>query len=517
MSKFVKWHGQKFKITNEDDQFVTLEGYGYKKRVRKEEVIYEDEIEDDLIDSLPEDQLPNERPIDDLKDEYDVDDGLKLSEDDIISQVDPATAKRIASLNQDKAKLKDKESQIDSKISSLSKSGMKKKEAEEKRNRQEREQMYKQTDIDQTDPVMETEGENQMEREPRDLGNKDTTMPSSTRDKYDEFNVDVDSVTPSDIKKTNNERLKYALEGLRTNILEKLNEFDDMLGEEDDSDVFEENVVDNDMEPENAQVIIDPDAEKQSQDVNYRNTDNDQVNLDVDEMSDFNQVNENNEFETAIKVAYSTISPHNPKPLTNIRKFEDELGEEIINELLSKNIKVWEDVIGFANDYGFSVDQLDECGTAAVAGPGVADGTVSQSINATQGIADVPSPLGMKRRDINQYNESIKEYFKIEDEFILNEGRGQSALNRHWLADKVEESIDPLTESECSTFQRRKARRNAIGNNATLRECACFIAENKFSCDEGKYVPREKPLQDDVVLESLKKHNSKLMRRFRKA
>lgn len=46
---YAVYRGQRFNVVSEDARFVTLEGFGYKKRVQKEEVIFEEKPEDTLL------------------------------------------------------------------------------------------------------------------------------------------------------------------------------------------------------------------------------------------------------------------------------------------------------------------------------------------------------------------------------------------------------------------------------------------------------------------------------------
>jgi hypothetical protein len=160
-------------------------------------------------------------------------------------------------------------------------------------------------------------------------------------------------------------------------------------------------------------------------------------------------------------------------------------------------------------DASKSLDPItEEGGTASVAGPGVADGTTNQAINATQGIAPVYSRIGTTKSRLN-------EMFKVDVPLVLNESAPN--LNRHLIAEKIENQIDPLNESEgCSMCDRNSARKKAIGPYATLKECAKFLSENFYSCSTKKYEHRQKPLDENLILEQMKKLSNQLLRKIKK-
>jgi hypothetical protein len=463
MNKKASYRGQLFEVIDQDEIYVTLEGWGYKKRVLKDDILFEEEPEDDLPEEYPDREIVTDAPEDTLPNEI-PDRSLKLDEMDVLSQVDPATAQKIAQKQSQKSQLRDKEAKIDQEIAQMTKIGMKKKEAEQKK-------LDKQNkgpgmiskagsaiksgikSVGQAIGLAEEQGDEDME--------KRTTMDGDEWDKYKEQGVDVDPESHAETQETNDDRMKLALQGLRRTFRQKLNELDDLLemAEEDEEILAEDGAVEEDEVPENAEIHVDPD--RPSDDVNYRSTDNYYDNLDAEEDTDFEQVNE-----------------------------EDHDEEED------------------------DAEQLDEegAGTASVAGPGVADATVNQAINGQQGVAVYPGRMGigMQRRKIDET------FFKLSDDEVVLKEAHVPTINRHRVADKVEEQLDPMTESDCTGVQRRKARMESIGRYATLRECAMFIAENRYACGEG-YVPREKKLEAATVLEMMKKKNSKLMREIRKA
>lgn len=90
------------------------------------------------------------------------------------------------------------------------------------------------------------------------------------------------------------------------------------------------------------------------------------------------------------------------------------------------------------------------------------------------------------------------------DSLVLNESK-VSFINRHVIADVVEEELSPLQESDnCTKAVRRASRMKSIGRYATMKECATFISNNKYLASENKYVPRESPLKLEEVQEKMK-------------
>ena len=91
-----------------------------------------------------------------------------------------------------------------------------------------------------------------------------------------------------------------------------------------------------------------------------------------------------------------------------------------------------------------------------------------------------------------------------------------SFINRHLIADIVESEFDPLKESDgCSNAIRRKYRMGSIGRYATIRECAKFLANNKFSTSQLKYEKREVPLNEEDLYEKMKASHAKISRHIR--
>lgn len=62
-NKFAHYRGQRYKVMKEDDNYVTLEGYGYQKKHLKDEVIFENMPEDDLVPGV-EDTTEIQDPLD---------------------------------------------------------------------------------------------------------------------------------------------------------------------------------------------------------------------------------------------------------------------------------------------------------------------------------------------------------------------------------------------------------------------------------------------------------------------
>lgn len=608
MKRNAIYRGHKYNVVNEDDSFVTLEGFGYKKRIHKEEVLFEEEPVEDLLDQIPDKEIITDTPEDTLPNEY-PDKSLKFDEEDIAT-LPPQIASKIAD---NQKKVADRQTQIASLQSEVAKLRELMQTLRDQGSRRLEESVLDETYEFDDDDEITIEGPvsglydelNEAEYQGRkvtlnkpmrgdvkkfkvyvkdpktgnvkkvNFGDPDmrirksnpearksfrarhkcdqqkdktsaaywsckmwesdmrTTMDADQWDKYKEQGVDVDPESHSETQGKNDEIMAGALQGLRRSFRQMLNELDDILETEEDYDVIDENAIDNDEEL-NGHIHIDPDRE--TDDINYRSTDNYYDNLE-DEDIDMDPMNEEGSNSPAVDNFNTQMNKLSPNYYVNNP-------DNIVEDIKAGYVYGFtgpsglgggegppEEVMFIVNPetgdilevkYNEHYDNLKEdagAGTAAVAGPGCADGTVNQAVNAMQGIAQVPSRMGigMHRRK-EPIAESIKKLFNVElDESKLLLERHVPNLNRHIIADKIEEQIDPLTESECSNAQRRKIRMESIGKYATLRECARFIAENKFSCNEGSYVPREEPQDPELVLEMMKKANARLMNKIKRA
>jgi hypothetical protein len=269
-------------------------------------------------------------------------------------------------------------------------------------------------------------------------------------DKYKANDVDVNPETHEDTKKTNDERMSTALTGLQASFRKMLEEIDQVL--EAKNDLSPISISDYASEQ------IHNDEDKVSDDVNYNDLENHYDNLDVATDTSFEQVDELDEDEDSylvdnnVSIMYDGTNywyeMYEPKPemneaetvepkeksdmfcsvreayqsllskTTDLSELENLKGRdiEINGDIFSVNPEFKNGRIQLTKDNGEMsfISQIkllsllksgeakildvamNECGTAAVAGPGAADGTVNQAVNATQGIATVPSRLGDK-------------------------------------------------------------------------------------------------------------------------
>jgi hypothetical protein len=100
---------------------------------------------------------------------------------------------------------------------------------------------------------------------------------------------------------------------------------------------------------------------------------------------------------------------------------------------------------------------------------------------------------------------------------VLNEGvMGGYNLNRHLICDKIESRHCALNEAEgCTIKEARKARVAALGERATLAQCAKYISENEYSCSEGKYVPRVNKLDENAILKEMRALAGRAIRKIK--
>lgn len=447
MAKKAIYRGSTFNVVNEDETYVTLEGLGYKKRHLKDEVVFLEEPKDEIIDEYPEEPLHNEIQPEELPSERE-DKGF-IKEEEIIST-------EIARLQSQKADLMNKEAALNTKLAKAKERAAKEKES-----------------------MMEDD--------------KETTMSNDEWNKYDEFNVDVDPESHEETRDENHSRFNDSIVSIKEKIHSILEELDGVISKDDYA---------NDQ--------IHYDDERETDDVNYNDLDNHYSNLEVDDETDFNNVMESEFSNDLLTMLHDRGISVDNKEDGYYWMIEKGNLEDLINEF--GPFETHDEAIQNALEtLEIEPNEINEEGVASVAGPGCSDGTNNQAISAEQGIAIVPSRMGMdRRRELNE-----NELFKFNGKLVLSESR-VSNINRHLIADKVEEQYNPMNESEgCSIHKRRKARMESIGRFASLRECAHFIAENQFSCDKCCYEKREQPLDYDEVIREMKKYSNKMTRKIK--
>lgn len=86
---YAVYRGQRFNVVSEDARFVTLEGFGYKKRVQKEEVIFEEKPEDQLLTQVDE-------PVELLAKEEEKPLPSEISDKDLITPPEVSAAPEVA-------------------------------------------------------------------------------------------------------------------------------------------------------------------------------------------------------------------------------------------------------------------------------------------------------------------------------------------------------------------------------------------------------------------------------------
>jgi hypothetical protein len=153
-------------------------------------------------------------------------------------------------------------------------------------------------------------------------------------------------------------------------------------------------------------------------------------------------------------------------------------------------------------------------------GEGATEGVTTDHIAGFMGRTGLGLQRKPRRKELCKNVPGICEsYFKIDDSnIVITEGSYYPTLNRHTIFEKLEKHIDGkyLNESSCSYHVRRKALKEKLKPTATIKECASFLAENKFSCDTGSYVPREEKLNAESLYETMNKLHNSMMRKIKK-
>lgn len=438
--KKAKFRGQTLNVIDEDEKYVTLEGYGYRRRHLKEDVVIEESPEDTITSVPPEETLPQTAPEVPLQNEI-PDSGFKPIEESSEKEIAMLTAKR-ADLAQKVAKL---------------------------------------------DEII-AKGKGELAKQVK----TDVSMNPSSVAKMEET-----STTPVDIKSKNDKNMKSSLHGLRKSFRLALNEIDDIL---------EENVD----EEKNGHVIADP--KEESQDINYSDLDNHYGSLDID---DFNggKATQNEEIgkDNIVKVIKWKDGTYE-LPTGDIERYKSHPDFDGVIEASEISGLYFEPESKKRLQVVDSTRVITEegAGTVSVAGPGCGDATTNQAIHGNAGIAIVPSRLGMDKRKLEE------EHFKLDLELQLDESVKSATLNRHVVADKIEETIDGINEQILDRVARRKARIDSIGRFVSTNECATFLAANKFSSKDLKYVPREQPLDHMKIADDMRRLNSKIISKIKK-
>lgn len=437
-----KYRGQRFNVVSKDQKYTILEGHGYSVRVLNDEVIYEEPVVDVLPQTKPEDKLQSSIPEAPLTKEM-------PEGKDIIPTNEETTTTNIAKMEQDKAKKMGEIADLNKKQATEKAALAKAELAAAKKVGVVREESPT------TDPIATPENEtksgyfvtysdaaianNPLEKNRIRVGvipkfgnrqyvpgsqkatviwydNKNnpeetdvsmlkplsTTVAQEERqkqnlaeeiewDKYKANDVDVNPETHEETKKTNDDRMSNALTGLQASFRKMLEEIDQVLETK------------NSLSPisieDYASEQIHNDEDRVSDDVNYNDLENHYDNLDVAADTSFEQVDELDEEEDAylvdnnVSIMYDGTNywyeMYEPKPEMN----ENETVQPKEKSGMFCSVReAYQAVLSKLTPE----TKMNECGTAAVAGPGAADGTVNQAINATQGIATVPSRLGDK-------------------------------------------------------------------------------------------------------------------------
>jgi hypothetical protein len=474
--KTATYKGEQYNVISEDRNIVTLEGIdGFRKKVQLEEVILSEVEEDNLDSSVPEEKMLDTLPEEPLENSPAPD--KTFFEQNV-------TSPKAAQLQQQIAKLQGQLAQEQEKLAK---------------------------DQEQTNKLIQKQQSSVIGE---DMDKAPTTMPADEWDKYKEQGVDVDPIKPSDVKSDNKDIMKSALEGLREKFKTILNEIEGVMDPEEDKEEYhvENPRAEADFRHHEGEIgVYDSEEESESELEEELLQNILAVDVDVDYTTDKEKV---------IALARSlggSLSDQTEHTMSFTFEWQDPTGEyETSYESFVDQVK---DIPGVTKTNIDAIhiddeeDVFTEEGVASVAGAGCADGTVNPAVNATQGIAGYPSRLGVGlQKRIEKLEESL---FKA-PEFQLNESLAAN-INRHLIADRIEDKYEPLNEAEgCSKTARLNERRKAIGRNATLAQCAKYIAENQYCCQEGCYKPRANKLDEAKLFNELKLESNRLLRRVRK-